>query len=205
MARFGRNTETIDPETPEINPTDEYAGDGSDPVTTYPGEPQLDPKADYTADPAPEGMAEPAVTPEVPEVLNGATAATRRGRPKLADLPPVQAEDLGGGMFVPEEEWDTNPIAEKQSQVRDAAQVKVDDLVKQVHDAWIKADKPGARTSPRARYEVKPEHAAGTRAMLTRAGAIHKVKVTPVSRNLPNGMVAIVFTVRDRDPKPASK
>ncbi len=181
---FGTKTKTTDPQ-----PTEEV----------WP-ESQLDPNADYTADPAPEGMAEPAVTPEVPEVLNG-TGKTRRGRPKLGDLPTVSKSDLGGGMIVPESEWEENPVAVTPTQVRDEAQQDVDGLVKDVYDAWIAADKPPAKRAPRARYVVKPEFEATTKAMLTRAGTFHKVKVTTTPHYQPDGMVALVFTVRDRDPK----
>lgn len=146
--------------------------------------------------------------PEVPEHDAEATGAkTRRGRPKLGDLPELKADDLLVDEDVPEDEWASmpsggTPAATERSEI----QLKFDNDVKAVHNAWVEAGKPAAKLSPRKRYVVKPEMDNTTRAMLTRAGAINKLRVIPILKShTPDGKVSIVYTVHDRPPaKPKS-
>ena len=138
--------------------------------------------------------------PEVPAHDAEATGAkTRRGRPKLGDLPELTADALGEAEDVPEAEWASTPLDETRIIERSATQLAIDAAVKSVHDAWL-VNKPPARSAPRKRYTVKPEMAATTRAMLTRAGAFHKVRVIATTTHDQNGMAVIVFSAIDRPP-----
>jgi hypothetical protein len=141
--------------------------------------------------------------PEVPEVpahdAEATGAKTRRGRPKMGELPEVTLDDLPDAVEVPESEWDSAPLSEKKVIERSAAQMKIDAAVKLVHDKWIEADKPKSRL-PRMSYEVKPELAATTSAMVTRAGVFHKVRVVKSVTHTPQGMARITFSAIDRPP-----
>jgi hypothetical protein len=198
MARFGSKTQEHD----ESTLGSPFEAD--QPQADLTPQIDVDPAAEYAdGNPAPENLDE---TPtETPAAEENGDSKVKRGRRKFADLPAVPADMLDESGLVPEEEWDSNPLTETPSAVRDAAQMKVDAKVKMVYDAWNEAGKPGIRSAPRSRYSVTPEFAPGTRAMLTRAGTFHKVKVSPTSHNDASGNVVIVFTVTDRDkPKPKS-
>jgi hypothetical protein len=139
--------------------------------------------------------------PEVPAHDAEATGAkTRRGRPKMGELPEVTLDDLPDAVEVPESEWESAPLDEKKVIERSAAQMKIDAAVKLVYDKWVEKDKPPARTAPRMSYEVKPELAQTTSAMVTRAGVLHKVRVVKSVTHTPQGMTRITFSAIDRPP-----
>jgi hypothetical protein len=147
------------------------------------------------------GLPPAETVPELPEHDAEATGAkTRRGRPKMGDLPEVTLDDLPDAVEVPESEWESAPLDEKKVIERSAAQMKIDAAVKAVYDKWVEKDKPAARTAPRMSYEVKPELAATTSAMITRAGVFHKVRVVKSGTHTPQGMARITFSAIDRPP-----
>lgn len=200
MPRFGRT------ETP--SPSDVYAAqqaaiadgaldhsqEGTEPAMTITDVPETD--ASETDAPA---------APETPEVLSGVTETDtkRRGRPKLSELPPVDLDALGDDSDVPEDEWGEVSLEDtgRTALPRSDAQVKVDNAVKAVHEAWAEAGKPQLKTAPRKRYTVKPDIEIATRAMLTRAGAHLKVRVIQNTIHNGQGMAVITFTAVDRPVK----
>jgi hypothetical protein len=144
--------------------------------------------------------------PATPEVLAGVTAETsaKRGRPKLSDMPEIDLDALGDDDDVPEDEWANVLLADRQreGQPRSASQQKIDAAVAAVKAAWDAAGKPQLSLAPRKRYTVKPEFEATTRAMLTRAGVLHKVRVIQTTTHNGQGMAVIAFTAIDRPAKP---
>jgi hypothetical protein len=200
VARFGKSN-TVTDEPVEIVDYSETTYD-----TQIPGNPavydnQEVPGMTNIIDDAPAVPA--SEVPEVPEHDAEATGAkTRRGRPKLGDLPELKADDLLVDEDVPEDEWAAmpsggTPAATERSEI----QLKFDNDVKAVHNSWVEAGKPAAKLSPRKRYVVKPEMDNTTRAMLTRAGAINKLRVIIILKShTPDGKVSIVYTVHDRPP-----
>lgn len=126
----------------------------------------------------------------------------RRGRPALGMLPQLTADDVLIDEDVSPDEFETMGTGgTKAATERDAEQVKMDARVTAVHDAWLKADKPGLRTAPRKRLTVKPELKATTRGMLTRSGAYLKLRVHVYQTvHTQDGTVSIVYTAIDRPP-----
>jgi hypothetical protein len=212
MARFGKNTVQEAAQSLGI-PTDadieEWGKDHSETIYDAPYDPDVDHPVDAPAQEVP-GMtniiddkpATPAAeVPEVPAHDAEATGAkTRRGRPKMGELPEVTLDDLPDAVEVPESEWESAPLDEKKVIERSAAQMKIDAAVKLVYDKWVEKDKPPARTAPRMSYEVKPELAQTTSAMVTRAGVFHKVRVVKSVTHTPQGMARITFSAIDRPP-----
>jgi hypothetical protein len=197
VARFGKSN-TVTDEPVEIVDYSETTYD-----TQIPGNPAV---YDNQEVPGMTNIIEDApATPasevsEVPAHDAEATGAkTRRGRPRMGELPEVTLDDLPDAVEVPESEWDSAPLSEKKVIERSAAQMKIDAAVKLVHDKWIEADKPKSRL-PRMSYEVKPELAATTSAMVTRAGVFHKVRVVKSVTHTPQGMARITFSAIDRPP-----
>jgi len=133
----------------------------------------------------------------------GAEIVPVKGKAKVAaPLIPVPAGEFESE-DVPEDEWESHPLSD--GPVRDESQVKIDNDVKIVHAAWKGAGRPDVRHSPRKRYAVKPEHAAGVRLMLGKAGTLHKVKVhIQPARHDQHGRAVIVFTAHDK-PVPKEK
>jgi hypothetical protein len=129
-----------------------------------------------------------------------------RGRKSIRDLPPVPLDDLGEDEEVLPEDYDSHELnLGKAPMPRDEAQQAIDTRVKSVHEAWVAAGKPGLHLTPRRRVVVAPEHAAMTRAMITRAGVLHKVKTIQDSKNLASGKVEITYGAIDRPPAPEKK
>jgi hypothetical protein len=198
VARFGKGN-TVTDEPVEIVDYSETTYD-----TQIPGNPavydnQEVPGMTNIVDDAPAVPA--SEVPELPEHDAEATGAkTRRGRPKMGDLPEVALDDLPDAVEVPESEWESAPLDEKKVIERSAAQMKIDAAVMLVYGKWVEKDKPAARTAPRMSYEVKPELAATTSAMVTRAGTFHKVRVVKSVTHTPQGMARITFSAIDRPP-----
>jgi hypothetical protein len=200
VARFGKNTvadEPVEIVDHSETITDEQAWDNS--PTNYAAETEVPGMTTDVNDLT--GLPPAETVPELPEHDAEATGAkTRRGRPKMGDLPEVTLDDLPDAVEVPESEWDSAPLDEKKVIERSAAQMKIDAAVKAVYDKWVEKDKPAARTAPRMSYEVKPELAATTSAMITRAGVFHKVRVVKSGTHTPQGMARITFSAIDRPP-----
>jgi hypothetical protein len=203
VARVGKGN-TVTDEPVEIvdhseTLTDEQAWDNS--PTNYAAETEVPGMTTDVNDLT--GLPPAETVPELPEHDAEATGAkTRRGRPKLGDLPELKYDDLLVDEDVPEDEWaampsGSTPAATERSEI----QLKFDNDVKAVHNAWVEAGKPAAKLSPRKRYVVKPEMDNTTRAMLTRAGTINKLRVIIILKShTPDGKVSIVYTVHDRPP-----
>jgi hypothetical protein len=200
VARFGKGN-TVTDEPVEIvdhsaTITDEQAWDNS--PTNYALETEA-PGMTNIVDDAPATPA--SEVPEVPAHDAEATGAkTRRGRPRMGELPELTLDDLPELIEVPESEWDSAPLAENTVPERKPAQVKIDEAVKEIHAKWIEAGRPKARRAPRNAYEVKPELAATTSRMLTRSGSFLKVRVIKNVTHTPQGMARITFSAIDRPP-----
>jgi hypothetical protein len=143
--------------------------------------------------------------PATPDVLNGVTTEdkAKRGRPKLADLPQVSLDDLGDDADVPEDEWGSVVLTDRDRSAapRSDSQKKVDTAVKAIHESWVAAGKPQLALAPRKRYTVKPEFEATTRGMLTSAAMHNKVRVIHDTLHNGQGMAVITFTAMDRPVK----
>lgn len=211
MARFGSKSSTVtdvnEPTTDELNQqlTDTELGvplhDGFQ-TEDHDGFNQEAPGMTNIIEDAPAVPA--SEVPEVPEVpahdAEATGAKTRRGRPKMGELPELTLDDLPELIEVPESEWDSAPLAENTVPERKPAQVKIDEAVKEIHAKWIEAGRPKARRAPRNAYEVKPELARTTSAMLTRSGSFLKVRVVKSVTHTPQGMARITFSAIDRPP-----
>lgn len=204
MTRFGKNTVTEEYQPAQSpDPTESFDNAIEIEDHTY----QEDSMTNIIDD-APAAPAES--VPEVPseivnhdaDVVNMPAEKPRRGRPALGQLPPLTADDILLDEDVSPDEFETMSIGGTKAAVeRDENQVKMDERVTAVHDAWLKADKPGLRTAPRKRLTVKPERKATARGMLTRSGAYLKLRVH-VYQTVHNsdGTVSIVYTAIDRPP-----
>lgn len=137
------------------------------------------------------GELDPAGMPE--GRIDGETSKSRN----LA-LIPVPLDVLGESEDVPEDQWNDAVLTVPEE--RDEAQLRIDNEVKSVYDAWVTAGKPAASKSPRKRRAALPEHAPAIRHMLGRAGRLHGVRVViaPAAHDK-NGREVIVFSARDKE------
>lgn len=114
-------------------------------------------------------------------------------------LPDLAALNLATFEDVPDDEA---PVPVKEM-VRDEAQTTIDERVKAAHAAWIEAGKPQEfNKSPRKRIVIAPEHEAGVRKMLEKAGSYLnlRVRIAP-SKTHESGNRMVYYVVTDRTKK----
>jgi hypothetical protein len=100
---------------------------------------------------------------------------------------------------------------------RSAAQIALDGVTPQIHDAWVKAGKPAAFSKlPTVSYPVKPEGATKLRGMIRKAADFNKTRarfgedivITPeLARDTAGlneahvGLVLVTFGIMDKSEK----
>jgi hypothetical protein len=112
-------------------------------------------------------------------------------------------EALPDNAFAMEDVPETEAAIQVNEITRSDDQRRVDADVLAAHVQWVASGKPVEfNKSPRKRYVVDPQHVEAIKAMLTRAGSLHKVnvKVAPVKRH-ESGKAMIYFVAKDRQPR----
>lgn len=115
------------------------------------------------------------------------------------ELPEAKKEVLDSFEFVPDEETVEYGAGRNEGE-RSDLQKQVDAQVKQVHTAWIGANKPARfNDSPRGRYFVDADTEKKYRAMLRSSATLHdvKVRVAPLQKHT-SGKHMLVWTVNDK-------
>lgn len=147
-------------------------------------------------------------------------AATSKTTPKPADKPADGANKPGRKPGQKAKEYDfsalsldvlASPAAVSETlaakaaptRTRDEKQMKMDAVVKQVHNDWVLKGKPAAWANmPKAAYAVDPKAVEALQYLINRAASFHGLAVrygNPVRDS--EGRQVVVFAIRDRRPR----
>lgn len=137
-------------------------------------------------------------TPEAAEVKPGRKTGQKA---KEYDFTGLTLDLLASPMVVTEE------LSKKAApaRARDERQLKIDAVVKHLHNQWIGKDKPSAWAEmPKGAYPTDPKAVEGLKYLIDRAASFHGVAVRygkPVRDA--QGREIVTFAVRDRRERPA--